>query len=99
MENMNFVGLKGGTDATFFEVIGQDKTNFTDFPAYDEAGNILKYSQCPNAEYYMERKRERTRPAYILTVAGNAISCESALREQGHDAANTGPNTVFVVIE
>lgn len=96
--NHHFVGIKGGCDETYWEIVAQEETQFEDFPAYGDDGNIIDYTQAVSLDDYMSRKRSRVRPAIVLTVMGNPVSCAEYLKESGYDAHNIAPYTVYLII-
>ncbi len=87
----SLVGIKGGSDATYFEVLAEQHSTFTDYPSIKD-GRALHYD---DPEYW-QHKTTRQRKARVLTVTGNAVSCESTIKDMGLGASAVGPNTVYV---
>lgn len=103
MDTSSLIGLRGGKDGTYFEVIaetGRGKTKY--YPSIKD-GKVLSYPLCgTQAEHddYFAHKVEQERETIRLTVSGNAICAESAIREAtGHLAMAIGPNTVDIYPE
>ena len=98
----NLIGLKGGRDETFFEILavqGRGKTKY--WPAIKD-GKELSLTETygkMSLEEYFSYKVERERETVRFLVAGNPISAESALREKGYCALSTTPTTVDIYVK
>jgi len=94
----NLIGLKGGRDATFFEILGEQGRGMTKYYPFVKDGRELSLAEAAY-EQDMSLKVERERFTIRLLVAGNPISAESALREKGYYALSTTPTTVDIYVK
>lgn len=87
--------IEGGEQGTYYCVVhvADQLVKYTDFPSVKK-GVELHYDDTD----YWKYKTPRVRQAIQLTVTGNAVCCESALREMGYDAHAIQPTVVMVVI-
>lgn len=96
----NLVGLKGGSDATFWEVVAVSKPHSTKYwPAMDEQGNEKSYFDFSTLEAYAAAKVERRRVTVSLTIAGNPIAAEDEIKQRtGKNCMAVGPNTLQIYV-
>lgn len=95
------VGLNGGKDATYWEIINVTESTIKSYPSIDENGQKIDYPLCGTDEQmikYWENKKEVSYYGLILTIAGNAVVAESELRNRGYDAMATQPNKIEIKI-
>lgn len=92
----NLIGLKGGQDATYFEVLAVKEALLEKYPSVVN-GKEQSFFDAPSTDHYMRHKKTVAIPGMVCTVAGNACSSEyivgNALGE-GWNALAVGPNTV-----
>lgn len=94
----NLIGLKGGQDATYFEVIDVRESQIPRYPSVVN-GKELHLLDAPSVEYYFKHKRTVTVPGYVCTVAGNAVAAEDKIAQamgDGWSSLAVGPNTVHL---
>ena len=80
MDISKIIGLEGGRGSTWFRVLveeGRDKTKY--YPAIVD-GIELGWSDFRDLQDYLDHKVERERETIRLTVAGNAVVAEEAIR-------------------
>lgn len=99
------LGLEGGHDSTWYKVVhvADRPQPYTDYPSIKDGVEIHWHFEDAipepgNPSEYWAHKVKRTRQALHLTVTGNAVSAESALKERGYDAHAIEPTTVMVVL-
>lgn len=97
MDISEVIGLEGGSDATWFKVLGEEGRIKTEYYPAVVGGKEKGWSDFDTLEEYMAAKVTREREAIRLTVAGNAVAAEDTVRVAlGCHAAATGPTTVDV---
>lgn len=85
-------GLSGGSEETYYSVVDEALGTHTSYR------RDKSWSQCEDLdEFLAQPKDEIQEECLVLTVTGNAVSCESALREMGLRAYAVGPNRVHVL--
>ena len=96
------IGLKGGQDSNFFEIIDSQRVeDIVRYPSIKD-GIEINYPLCgTEAEHqeYMDNKQKITYIGYRLTVTGNPISAESVLMDMGYRAVAINPNTIEILLE
>lgn len=96
MKTNALIGLTGGNNETFFRVvavIGRGRTEY--YPAIKN-GRIMEYYDFDTIEDYLAHKVTMERETIRYTVAGNAVSAESAIKKMGIAALAINPTTVDV---
>lgn len=92
------IGLKGGSDETFFEIIASQECELVKYPSIKDGKEVkfeLGMSESELAEF-MANKQKVTYRGHRLTVAGNPVCAEPALQEMGYDAFASTPTTVDI---
>lgn len=88
----------GGSEDTFWRIIDIKDGEATRYPSIKNGEEIL-FTQCKcdrQIAEYLKYKTEVVYNAYILTVTGNAVSCEQYLIENGYHAFAVSPNCVEI---
>ena len=96
------IGMKGGQDSTYFEVLESVKVDNIVWHPSIKDGVEIKYTLCGTEEEHKEywaNKQEVIYLGYRLLVAGNAVSAEMALQDMGYNATAVSPDTVEIRIE
>lgn len=91
------VGLEGGSNATWFKVLGESwRGNTKYYPAVVD-GVERGWSEFSSIDDYLAAKVERERETIRLTVAGNPVVAEDAIsRLLGCKALATTPTSIEV---
>jgi hypothetical protein len=76
----NLIGLTGGKDATFFEVLDIKNTVIKRYPSVKNGKVQSALEAALDTEFY-KHKKEISMPGHYATVAGNAVSAEAAIIE------------------
>jgi hypothetical protein len=95
----NLIGLKGGKDETFFEILAVQEAEIIRYPSIKD-GQELSYPLCGTEkehEEYWNHKQKTVSKGYHLIVTGNAVSCEDTLKSMNYNAFASGPNLVEVI--
>lgn len=93
------IGKHGGHDATYFEILGIEGEGMSNyFPSIDENGQEIPYTFA-NEKAYWQHKTKRSRYTVRFTVAGNTVSAESALREEGWTCSACDSTAVDVYVD
>jgi hypothetical protein len=94
------VGLKGGENETFWQVVGVSEPHSTKYwPGVDEEGREKSWADYPDLDSYLQAKQERRRVTVSLTMAGNPISAEEEIRQQtGKNCLAVGPHTLQIYV-
>jgi len=95
----NLVGLKGGKDATYWEILSEMERGTTKYWPAVVDGEERPYSSFPSIDEWHAARVERERSTIRLLVAGNPVSAEQALKQLGYNCLSTAPNTLDVYIE
>lgn len=97
MDINKVIGLEGGSNGTWFKILGEEGRGETAYYPAVVNGIEKSYSDFPSIDDYFAAKVKRTRLTIRLTVAGNAVSAEEAVRSAlGCHAMANGPTTVDV---
>lgn len=97
MDTSKVIGLEGGSNGAWFKILGEEGRGETPYYPAVVDGVEKSYSDFPNLDDYFAAKVKRTRLTIRLTVSGNAVSAEEAVRSAlGCHAMATGPTTVDV---
>ena len=92
------IGLKGGSDGTFFEILASEETELIKYPSIKDGKEIpyeLGMSEKEHDEW-IANKQKVTYRGHQLAVAGNPVCAEAALKEMGYDAFSSTPTTVDI---
>lgn len=93
------IGLKGGHDATYWEVIDVSAP-FSDkyWPAIVD-GEEKPWSEFPDFDSYLAAKQERRRVTVRLTILGNPVAAEETIAAKtGKRCLATTPNSLDVYL-
>lgn len=87
--------IEGGSNSTWFKVVhaSDQIVPFQDYPSIKD-GKLLSWID----KDFWKYKVTRTRQSVKLTVAGNAVCAEGALKELGYDAHAVQSDTVYVIL-
>lgn len=92
-------GLKGGSDATYWEVIGVGKPHSTEYWPAIVNGEEKSYSDFPDIESWQAARVVRRRVTVSLTIAGNPIAAEDEIGQRtGKSCIAVGPNTLQIFV-
>jgi hypothetical protein len=97
MMNKKLVGLKGGSDATFFEVLQVLPATITTYPSVKD-GKLVSWAEMDSNDL-MKYKKKITIDGYNATVTGNAVMAEKMIEKALNDECSAfaiGPNTVQI---
>jgi hypothetical protein len=96
----NLIGLKGGSDACYWEVVGVSQPHSTKYwPAVDEEGNEKSYFDFPDPESWNAARIEKRRVTVSLTILGNPVAAEDEIeRVTGKNCLAIGPNTLEIYV-
>jgi hypothetical protein len=92
------IGLTGGKDATYFEVLDVKNTVIKTYPSIKNGKALSALEVVLNPELY-KYKKEISTPGHYATVAGNAVSAEAAIMEalgDGYKAFAVSPTCVEI---
>lgn len=97
MDTESIIGLEGGRDGTWFKVLAEQGRGETKYYPAIKDGEEVSYFDCKSLDEYMSLKQERTRITIRVTVSGNAVCAEDAIRiALGCNAVAATPNTVDI---
>lgn len=99
MDTSDLIGLNGGQDATYWEILSEIERGTTKYWPAIVDGEERPYSSFASIDEWHAARVERERMTVRLLVAGNPIAAESALKEQGYRCLATAPNTLEIYIE
>jgi|LSQX01.3.fsa_nt_gb hypothetical protein len=68
----NIIGLKGGSDATFFEVLDVKETTVKIYPSIKD-GKVMSALEVGLSQDFFKYKKEIAIPGHYAVVAGNAV--------------------------
>ncbi len=92
------IGLKGGSDATYFDVLGIKETVVKAYPSIKNGKVQSPLDVAMDAEFF-KHKKEVSVPGYYAVVSGNAVSAEVYIMEALGDkfkAMAVNPNCVQI---
>jgi hypothetical protein len=91
------IGLTGGENGTFFEVLDVKETTVKIYPSIKE-GKVLSVLEVGLSQDFWKYKKEVAVPGYYATVAGNAVCAASEITDtlDGYKAIAVNPFTVEV---
>jgi hypothetical protein len=92
------IGLKGGQDATFWEIISSQECELVKYPSIKNGKEVPFTLGMSDAELqeFMANKQKVGYHGYRLIIAGNPICAEDTLKEMGYDAFSNAPNSVDI---
>lgn len=76
----NIIGLKGGSDATFFEVLDVKETTVKIYPSIKN-GKVLSPLEVALDEEFFKHKKEVAIPGHYAVVAGNAVCAAEGIKD------------------
>ena len=93
------LGLSGGSDGTFWEVIDVSEPFSSKYWPAIVDGKEKMWSDFPDIDSYFAVKQERRRVTVRLTIVGNPISAEDEItRRTGKRCLATTPNTLEIYV-
>lgn len=97
MDISKVIGLEGGSNGTWFKILAEEGRGESPYYPAIVNGVEKSYSDFDDIDDYFAAKVKRTRLTIRLTVSGNAVSAEEAVRSGlGCHAISAGPTTVDV---
>lgn len=95
----DLVGLNGGENETFWEVIGVSEPYSSKYWPAVVNGEEKSYYDFPDLNSFFAAKVERRRVTIRLTIAGNPIAAEDEIsRRTGKRCLATTPNSLDIYI-
>ncbi len=74
------IGLKGGSDATYFEVLDVKETTVKIYPSIKN-GKVLSDLEVGLSQDFFKYKKEVAVPGHFAIVAGNAVCAEEGIMD------------------
>lgn len=101
MNTSNLIGLKGGGDDTYWEIVAEIERGMSKYwPAVDEDGREMMWTEFRNFDDYLAHKVERERMTVRFLVMGNPVSAEAEVsRITGYRCLAATPNTLDLYID
>lgn len=99
MMYQELVGLKGGSDETYWQVIAVSEPYSSKYWPAIVDGEEKSYFDFPDLDSFFAAKVERRRVAVRLTIAGNPIAAEDEIsRRTGKRCLATTPNSLDIYV-
>jgi hypothetical protein len=92
------IGLKGGNDATYFEVLDVKETTVKIYPSIKD-GKVMSALETGLSHDFFKHKKEVAVLGYFATVAGNAVCAAEGIKDTlgiGYKAIAVNPNCVEI---
>jgi len=74
------IGLKGGSDATYFEVLDVKETTVKIYPSIKD-GKVMSALEVGLSPDFFKYKKEVAVPGHFATVAGNAVCAAEGIMD------------------
>lgn len=95
----NLLGLSGGVNATYWEVVNIGEPYSSKYWPAIVDGQEKMWTDFPDIEDYLAAKQERRRVTVTLTIAGNPIAAEQTIIEvTGKRCLATTPNSLDIYV-
>lgn len=74
------IGLKGGSDATYYAVLGVKETTVKIYPSIKD-GKVMSALEVGLSPDFFKYKKEVAVPGHYAVVAGNAVSAAEGIKD------------------